>query len=191
MRNLFLSLARKIYNTDNCAISSDARSTHPTSPQEALQQIIANFQDSDEEEGSYADPEDTEAVAHAKKTAKETGEFSYTERDVILYNLGIGATEQELHWVFENDDHFSALPSFGVIPQFSTSSSLPMDFLPNFNPVSSGSVQDVCPGAHCTFRPNCFTESSTYPSKSRYLPMGLSSALPGFWRCLTKARLLP
>jgi multifunctional beta-oxidation protein len=117
---------------------SDARSTHPTSPQEALQQIIANLQDSkDEGESAYADSEDAEAVAHAKKAAKETGEFSYTERDVILYNLGIGATEQELHWVFENDDHFSALPSFGVVPQFLTSSSLPMDFLPNFNPVRS------------------------------------------------------
>lgn len=56
----------------------------------------------------------------------------------MLYNLGVGAKEDELNWVFENADDFSALPSFGVIPQFPTSSSIPMDFLPNFNPVSGG-----------------------------------------------------
>jgi multifunctional beta-oxidation protein len=56
---------------------------------------------------------------------------------VILYNLGIGATEKELKWVFEGDDEFSALPTFGVIPQFACSSAIPLDWLPNFNPVSS------------------------------------------------------
>ncbi|KAF8322525.1 peroxisomal hydratase-dehydrogenase-epimerase [Clavulina sp. PMI_390] len=112
----------------------DSRATHPSSTQEAIQQIIANFQGDEEDSDSpYADPEDSEAVAQAKKNT-ETGEYSYTERDVILYNLGVGATEQELHWVFENDDNFGALPSFGVVPQFGTSSSLALDFLPNFNP---------------------------------------------------------
>jgi len=117
----------------------DDRATYPTSTQEAIQQIIGNFADANEEEedsdpSSFADPEDSEVVAKAKKTAVETGEYTYTERDVILYNLGVGATEQELQWVFENHDDFSALPSFGVVPQFPISSSLPLDFLPNFNP---------------------------------------------------------
>ena len=34
-------------------------------------------------------------------------EYSYTERDVILYALGVGATEQELKWVYEQDEAFS------------------------------------------------------------------------------------
>ena len=101
--------------------------------------MIANFTAANEEQESdsspYADPEDPEPVARAKKTATETGDYNYTERDVILYNLGIGATEQELQWTFENHDDFSALPTFGVVPQFPVSSSIPLDFVPNFNPV--------------------------------------------------------
>ncbi len=54
---------------------------------------------------------------------------------MILYNLGIGATEKELKWTFEGDDEFSVLPTFGVIPQFACSAGLSLDWLPNFNPV--------------------------------------------------------
>ena len=57
------------------------------------------------------------------------------KRDIILYNLGIGATEKELQWTYEGDSDFAALPTFGVIPQFPTSSGVPLDWLPNFNPV--------------------------------------------------------
>lgn len=134
----WIASAFKIHSISANAPPLDGRATYPTSTQEALQQIIGNFSSSnDEEEGDnlYADAEDSEATTKAK-LVKEAGEYSYTERDIILYNLGIGATEQELQWVFENDDHFGPLPSFGVIPQFATNASLPFDFLPNFNPVS-------------------------------------------------------
>ena len=91
---------------------------------------------SDSSENPYADPEDSEVVAQAKKEPQEPIEFNYTERDVILYNLGVGATEQELQWTYENHEDFAALPTFGVIPQFLASAGLSFDFLPNFNPVS-------------------------------------------------------
>ncbi|KAJ3830220.1 HotDog domain-containing protein [Lentinula raphanica] len=81
----------------------------------------------------YVDSQDSSIVAQAKSEVVET-EYSYTERDVILYNLGIGATETELQWTYEGDEEFSALPTFGVIPQFSASSSLSLDWLPDFNP---------------------------------------------------------
>ncbi|KAG6826774.1 hypothetical protein H0H92_014514 [Tricholoma furcatifolium] len=83
---------------------------------------------------AFADPEDSQLVVDAKKERSEPVEYSYTERDVILYNLGIGATEKELQWTFEGDDAFAALPTFGVVPQFAASSGLPLDWLPNFNP---------------------------------------------------------
>jgi len=83
---------------------------------------------------AFADPEDSQLVRDAKKEPSDPVPYSYTERDVILYNLGIGATEKELKWTFEGDDEFSALPTFGVIPQFACSSELPLDWLPNFNP---------------------------------------------------------
>ncbi|KAF8623682.1 hypothetical protein AX17_007380 [Amanita inopinata Kibby_2008] len=83
---------------------------------------------------AFADPEDSKLVADAKKEVIPPTDYSYTERDVILYNLGIGATEKELQWTYEGDDEFSALPTFGVIPQFTASSGVPLDWLPNFNP---------------------------------------------------------
>lgn len=84
----------------------------------------------------YIDPEDPQIVIDAKKEQNDPVPYSYTERDVILYNLGIGATEQDLRWTFEMHEDFSALPTFGVVPQFHASGGLPLDFLPNFNPVS-------------------------------------------------------
>ncbi|VDB89806.1 unnamed protein product [Peniophora sp. CBMAI 1063] len=117
----------------------DDRSSNPASTQEGMEPLVANFNNEGGEEESsssspHDDPEDSQLVRDAKKEVPEPTEFSYTERDVILYNLGIGATEKELQWTFENHEDFSALPTFGVIPQFPASSSLPLDFLPNFNP---------------------------------------------------------
>ena len=40
--------------------------------------------------------------------------------------------------MYEGDDAFEVLPTFGVIPQFEASSGVPLDWLPNFNPVSWG-----------------------------------------------------
>ncbi|CAE6447813.1 unnamed protein product [Rhizoctonia solani] len=111
----------------------DGRATHPTSTQEAIQQIVENFSNKTSESSS-ADGEDPAAIVEAKNERREPVEFEYTERDVILYNLGIGATEKELQWTFENSENFQALPTFGVIPQFEASSAMSYDFVPNFNP---------------------------------------------------------
>ncbi|KAF5327540.1 hypothetical protein D9619_004923 [Psilocybe cf. subviscida] len=83
---------------------------------------------------AFADPEDSQLVEKAKAEINEPSLYTFSERDVILYNLGIGATERELKWTFEGDDEFSALPTFGVIPQFPCSSGISLDFLPNYNP---------------------------------------------------------
>ncbi|KAI6155017.1 hypothetical protein BKA82DRAFT_4336398 [Pisolithus tinctorius] len=79
-------------------------------------------------------PEDSRLVAEAKKEVPPDEEFEYTERDVILYNLGIGATERDLQWSYEGHSDFAALPTFGVVPQFPASSSISFGWLPNFNP---------------------------------------------------------
>ncbi|KAF8625544.1 hypothetical protein AX15_005311 [Amanita polypyramis BW_CC] len=83
---------------------------------------------------AFADPEDSKLVAQAKRDVTPPMDYSYLERDVILYNLGIGATEKELQWTFEGSDEFAALPTFGVIPQFPASWGLSLDWLPNYNP---------------------------------------------------------
>lgn len=84
----------------------------------------------------YADPEDPEDIAAAKRDAPDPVNYEYTERDVALYNVGVGATENDLQWTYEGHENFAAIPTFGVIPQFTASSSVNFDFLPNFNPVS-------------------------------------------------------
>jgi multifunctional beta-oxidation protein len=103
-----------------------------------LPQLIENFGNtaSGSNGGNHIDPEDPPLVVEAKKRPAEATEFTYTEKDVILYNLGIGATDKELHWVFESDDRFHVIPTFGVIPQFAASGALSFDWVPNFNPVS-------------------------------------------------------
>lgn len=41
-------------------------------------------------------------------------DFSYTWRDLILYNLSVGAKQEELEYVYEKG--LKAVPTFGVIP---------------------------------------------------------------------------
>jgi hypothetical protein len=76
-------------------------------------------------------------VKNAKRLIPDAVEFEYDERDIIVYNMGVGATEKELQWVYEGDENFGALPTFGVCPQFASSAGFPFDWLPNFNPVSN------------------------------------------------------
>ena len=56
----------------------------------------------------------TKTLADAAGTQIPPMEFEYTERDLILYALGIGATE--LDFVYERN--LKAIPSFAVIPAF-------------------------------------------------------------------------
>src|SRR5882762_9036534 len=106
-------------------------------------QLIDNFgNEGSDDEDPFADPEDSELVKNAKKeNVPEPLDFNYTERDVILYNLGVGATEKELHWTYEGHAQFSVIPTFGILTGFAASSGLAYDWLPNFNPVSDGHVQ--------------------------------------------------
>jgi len=107
-------------------------------------QLVENFSNRVDEtesvnkadEERYFDPEDSELVKDAKRLIPDAVEFEYDERDVIIYNMGVGATEKELQWVYEGDENFGALPTFGVCPQFAASVGFPFDWLPNFNPVS-------------------------------------------------------
>ena len=84
--------------------------------------------------GNYSDAEDSEVIKKAKMEKIDPSTYVYDERDVALYNLGIGATEKELTYTFEGADEFQALPTFGVIPSLASSASASLDFLPNFSP---------------------------------------------------------
>jgi hypothetical protein len=49
------------------------------------------------------------------RMAKADGiKYDYTKKDVILYNLGLGAKHTDLSLVFEDSPSFEVLPSFGT-----------------------------------------------------------------------------
>ncbi|KAJ1979875.1 hypothetical protein H4R34_002669 [Dimargaris verticillata] len=73
-------------------------------------------------------------VAEVRKLRIPQETFTYSERDVILYALGIGATRQDLSLVYESDAHFGPLPTFGVLPMYKMAISYD-EFLPNYNPM--------------------------------------------------------
>ena len=116
------------------------RASWPSAPSESLGDMVSNFgntEDEEEEEtGDFIDPEDTDEIKAAKQAQYEATPFEYTDRDVILYNLGVGATEKDLDLVYEQAENFQAVPTFGVIPPFAAGSSISFDsFLPNFSPM--------------------------------------------------------
>jgi len=77
-----------------------------------------------------------DSIKQALKAEAKGSEFKYEERDVMLYNIGVGAKRTDLPLVFEGNDDFHVLPTFGVIPPFNAET--PFDIssiVPNFNPM--------------------------------------------------------
>ncbi|CAG8905786.1 unnamed protein product [Penicillium nalgiovense] len=68
-------------------------------------------------------------IEKAKALSSEGTPFNYEDRDVILYNLSLGAKRTDLPLVYENNDQFQALPSYGVVPWFNTATPWNMDDL--------------------------------------------------------------
>jgi multifunctional beta-oxidation protein len=115
----------------------DANSTHPSTTQESFMQIMGNFDNIAEglDVESFIDAEDTAEIKSAKRQPPASVDYVYSARDVMLYNLGIGAHATELDYTYEGADNFGALPTFGVIPQFTTSGAVDLGaIVPNFNP---------------------------------------------------------
>lgn len=122
----------KIINFD------DGRADHPTEPNDSAGKIMANFSNRSGSAGesSGGDNEILQAIEEAKKAKAEGTDFVYDDRDVILYNLGIGAKRTDLPLVFENDENFQVVPTFGVIPPFNATAPFSMaDVVPNFSPM--------------------------------------------------------
>ncbi|KAG0078731.1 hypothetical protein BGZ92_001344 [Podila epicladia] len=106
---------------------------------ESMEGIIANFENISAPDAPRPKvvSEDGKVDVEAAKSLDFGSEtFEYVERDVILYNLGIGAKRTDLHLVYENNDRFTAVPTFGVIPSFAAMNAVPFgEILPSFNPM--------------------------------------------------------
>ncbi|KAI9800835.1 MAG: bifunctional hydroxyacyl-CoA dehydrogenase/enoyl-CoA hydratase fox2 [Sarcosagium campestre] len=127
-----LKVWNKILNFD------DGRADHPEDAQDGLKSILKNMQNKAGAAGGKGTGKvNREILANieaAKKATSQGSEFTFDDRDVILYNLGIGAKRTELPFVFEGDDNFQALPTFGVVPYFGAQAPFNFaDIVPNFS----------------------------------------------------------
>lgn len=118
----------------------DGRADHPEDGQDGLKSIMNNMQNrSGVKKGNAAGTASTEILENIEKASRLQSEgtrFKYDDKDVILYNLGIGAKRTELPLVYEGSDSFQALPTFGVVPYFGAEVPWNMDeILPNFSPM--------------------------------------------------------
>ncbi|KAL8243563.1 hypothetical protein R6Q59_009821 [Mikania micrantha] len=114
----------------------DGRADHPESGQDGLKSIMANMENKANSSDSDSGSDYLQAIEKAKKAKAQGTEFTYDDRDVILYNLSLGAKRKQLPLVFENNDDFQALPTFGVIPYFNAVAPFSMDeVVPNFSPM--------------------------------------------------------
>ncbi|KAH0848983.1 hypothetical protein AYO21_07488 [Fonsecaea monophora] len=70
--------------------------------------------------------------AISMKPIKST--YTYDDREVILYNLSMGAHRTDLDLVYEGSPNFQVLPTFGIVPTyFSTTPWQVKDIVPNYD----------------------------------------------------------
>jgi multifunctional beta-oxidation protein len=73
-------------------------------------------------------------IQEAKEAKVEPTTYTYTKRDSILYNLGVGAKRTDLDLVFEGSDNFQLLPTFGCVPTYFAPHPYNLkDIVPNFD----------------------------------------------------------
>ncbi|KAJ3033041.1 hypothetical protein HDV00_006826 [Rhizophlyctis rosea] len=118
----------------------DGRATYPTNTQESFGAVQANFEnvasDSGSKAGGSGGGSGSVDVQKIQKLDFGDSTYNYSEKDVILYALGVGARRTDLDLVYEASDKFFTLPTFAVIPAFMyQTDKVPFgDYLPNYNP---------------------------------------------------------
>lgn len=122
-------------------VTFDGRSDNPESAQDALAKVLANMGNRKSgkpttKPAAAPNKKVLDAIEKAKKATAAGTPFTYDDKEVILYNLGIGAKRTDLKWVFEGADGFEVLPTFGVVPYFNAEVPFTFDeILPKFNPM--------------------------------------------------------
>ncbi|AMD22289.1 HGL051Wp [Eremothecium sinecaudum] len=71
------------------------------------------------------------SVAQANKEAN--GEFEYNHRDVILYNISLGATTKEAKYTYEHVPNFQVLPTYPIVQAMNATSTDFPSMLDNFD----------------------------------------------------------
>lgn len=102
-----------------------------------FESVGSNDEDDDDDDGAKNENNNNNDN-NDKSTIDKEGAYIYDRNQVILYNLSVGATSDELKYVYESDPDFQILPTFGVIP-FMNEEGGGLDFgddlLKNYNPM--------------------------------------------------------
>ncbi|KAF5569820.1 peroxisomal hydratase-dehydrogenase-epimerase [Fusarium phyllophilum] len=117
-------------------VTFDGRADHPSKSQDSIGKIMANLENRSKPKESSGATNYLKVIEETLKKEGKPTEYKYEERDVILYNLGVGAKRTDLKYVFEGSDDFQVIPTFGVIPPFNAE--MPFEFdniVPNFSPM--------------------------------------------------------
>ncbi|MDB4943604.1 MAG: Oxidoreductase, short chain dehydrogenase/reductase family [Labilithrix sp.] len=95
-------------------ITDFGKSTHPGDVTSSMQPILGNLQSKSLGGNEFIDVD--AALGH--ELPPQTS--SYTEKDLTLYALGVGAGQHgesaDLKYTYENAPDFAAIPTFGVVP---------------------------------------------------------------------------
>ncbi|KAL6228847.1 hypothetical protein BDW75DRAFT_246266 [Aspergillus navahoensis] len=125
-----------IQNWALIASFDDARAYHPGAGPDAVKAVLATRPSSSGSLQTYNADHDfsfLDTIDRAKVAPTIDSSYTYTERDIILYHLSLGATRQQLPLVYEKDANFHVLPTYGVIPIFGAKTPFSMDkIIPNF-----------------------------------------------------------
>ncbi|KAF9888875.1 hypothetical protein FE257_008245 [Aspergillus nanangensis] len=103
----------------------DDRTDHPEDGQAGTEKIMANM--ANRRGGEEGGNDILANIEKAKQATTDGTPFDYTDRDIILYNFSLGAKRTDLPLVYENNENFQALPTYGVIPWFNTATPWNMD----------------------------------------------------------------
>ncbi|CAI5758475.1 unnamed protein product [Candida verbasci] len=107
---------------------------NPKSTTESSMAILSAVggDDDDEEEEDEGDEEEED-----EDEEEDDPVWKFNDRDVILYNIALGATSKQLHYVYENDSDFQVIPTFGHLITFNSGKSQHSfaKLLRNFNPM--------------------------------------------------------
>ncbi|CUM65433.1 uncharacterized protein PRCAT00003072001 [Priceomyces carsonii] len=105
---------------------------NPKSTTESSMAILSAVEGDDDDDDDDEDEDEDD-----EDEPLDDPKFTFTDKEVILYNLGLGATAKELKYVYENDSDFQVIPTFAHLPTFNSGNSLYSfsKLLKNFNPM--------------------------------------------------------
>lgn len=96
----------------------DGRSDNPENPQDGVKRVMQNIQNRKsgrKAKTSSANGEVLEKIEKAKRAKAPGSTYEFDDKEVILYNLSLGAKRTDLKWVYEGNENFEALPTFGTL----------------------------------------------------------------------------